>query len=179
MAVCSNSPFHRGSKRLQDLTSARFVLLPELSAAERSVREVLRTRGFALLRVSGGSMGPWLHPGDLVVVGRSRAKQLSAGRIIVFARDGRLVIHRIIRRETKAGKCVFLTKGDAVPRPDAFVDDAELLGEVLSIERRGISLDLRTPGRLVWGRVLSKLSLSSRFWQPGVRLTRRLFSRVL
>ena len=124
-------------------------------------------------------MGPWLRPGDLVVISRSRVEELSAGRVVVFAREGRLVIHRILRRGTEAGRCVLFTKGDAAPRADAPVHNAELLGEVLSIERGGNSLDLKTPGRLVWGRVLSKLSPSSRFWHPGAHFSRRLFSRVM
>jgi len=124
-------------------------------------------------------MGPWLRPGDLVVVGRSRTEELSPGRIVVFAREGLLVIHRILRRGTESGRCVLFTKGDAAPRPDAPVDNTELLGEVLSIKRGANSLDLKTPGHLLWGRVLSKLSPSSRFWHPAARFSHRLFSRVL
>jgi hypothetical protein len=124
-------------------------------------------------------MGPWLRPGDVVLIGRSRAEELSPGRIVVFAREGLLVIHRILRRGTVSGRCVLFTKGDAAPRPDAPVGNTELLGEVLFIKRGGDSLDLKTPVHLICGRVLSKLSPWSRFWHPAARFSHRFFSRVL
>lgn len=166
--------------RSQELTGLLVAPLPGPNAnAELSVREALRTRGIVVLQVAGGSMGPWLRPGDLVVIRRCQAEELSAGRVVVFAREGHLVIHRILRRAIQSGECVLLTKGDAAPRPDAPVRSAELLGEVLSIEREHNSLDLSTPGQIFWGHLLSKLSPSSRFWYSGARFGRRLCSRVL
>jgi signal peptidase I len=160
--------------------SPLIVSLPESDiSGERSVREMLRTRGTALLRVTGGSMGPFLHSGDFVVVHHKRLEELSSGCVVVFAREGRLVIHRVLRRGMQKGERVLFTKGDAAQRPDSPVNRGELLGEVVSIERGFRSLNLCDEGRIVWSRFVSKLSPASRFYYPGAHFIRRLLSRVL
>jgi signal peptidase I len=151
-------------------------LSPDQNAAEHSVRAALRTRGTAVLRVAGGSMGPWLRPGDFVVIRRRRWDELNAGCIVVFARQGRLVVHRILRRGTQGGERVLFTKGDAARHPDGPVHVQELLGEVVFIDRECGSLELRDQG-FVWSRLMSKLSTYSQFWYPPARLARRFLSR--
>jgi signal peptidase I len=149
----------------------------DLNFAVRIVRETLRTRGTVVLRVAGGSMGPWMRPGDFVVIHRRRLSELNAGRIIVFTRGGRLVIHRILRKGTQAGEAVLFTKGDAAHHPDDPVRVEELLGEVVSVDRECSSLDLRGRGRIIWSRLISSVSPYSQYWYPGARLASRLLSR--
>jgi signal peptidase I len=149
----------------------------DLNSAVRVVRETLRTRGTVVLRVAGGSMGPWVRPGDFVVIHRRRLNELNAGRIIVFTRGGRLVIHRILRKGTRAGEAVLFTKGDAAQRPDEPVCADEVLGEVVSIDRECSSLNLNGRGRIIGSRLISKVSPYSQYWYPGARLASRLLSR--
>jgi signal peptidase I len=146
------------------------------NAAEQSVRAALRTRGTAVLRVAGGSMGPWLRPGDFIVIRRRRWDELNAGCIVVFARQGQLVVHRILRRGTQGGERVLFTKGDAARHPDGPVHVEELLGEVVFIDRERGSVELSGQG-FVWSRLMSKLSPYSQFWYPPARLVRRFLSR--
>lgn len=149
----------------------------DLNFAVRIVRETLRTRGTVVLRVAGGSMGPWVRPGDFVVIHRRRLSELNAGRIIVFTRGGRLVIHRILRKGTQAGEAVLFTKGDAAQRPDEPVCAEELLGEVISVDREYSSVDLGSQGRVIWSRLVSKVSPYSQYWYPGARLVSRFLLR--
>ena len=149
----------------------------DLNFAVSIVRQTLRTRGTVVLRVAGGSMGPWVRPGDFVVIHRRRLNELNAGRIIVFTRGGRLVIHRILRKGTQAGEAVLFTKGDAAQRPDEPVCAEEVLGEVVSIDRECSSLNLNGRGRIIWSRLISKVSPCSQYWYPGARLASRLLSR--
>ena len=44
----------------------------------------IRERGHLVLRVAGGSMGPWFVPGDLIVVQRVEPRMVRRGNVIVF-----------------------------------------------------------------------------------------------
>jgi hypothetical protein len=89
------------------------------------------------------------------------------------------VIHRILRKGTQAGEAVLFTKGDAAQRPDEPVCAEEVLGEVVSIDRGCNSVDLRGQGRVIWSRLVSKVSPYSQYWYPGAHYTRRFLSRFI
>jgi signal peptidase I len=148
----------------------------DLNCTERSVRETLRTRGLVVLRVAGGSMGPWMRPGDFVVIHSRRLDEFNAGRIVVFTREGRLVIHRVLRLGTQGGERVLFTKGDAARHPDEPVHAEELIGEVISVDREYSSVDLGGQGRVIWSRLVSRVSPYSQYLYPGARLARRFLS---
>ncbi len=145
----------------------------EATRAEQ-VAEAMRARGVVRLRVFGASMLPWIRPGDLLHILRTDPDRVCPGEIILFARDGGLFVHRVIRKDQRPGWPLLVTKGDALPRADAPVTDAELLGRVISIDRGDRRIDLQAPGQIALGRLLSHLSVSSRFWFPVARLAKRL-----
>ena len=60
--------------------------------------EVVRTFGEVRLRVFGTSMAPSILPGDLVSVQRAGLMEISPGDIVVFSREGRLFVHRVVWR---------------------------------------------------------------------------------
>lgn len=102
------------------------------------------------LRISGTSMTPFLHPGDVVYLSRP-ARPVRGGDIVLFTRpDGSYVLHRIIKK--KAG--FFLALGDAqnVPEPvpperiHAVVTSVQLQGRVLT-DRHPRCLFFRFPWR--------------------------------
>jgi len=95
--------------------------------------EVLRSFGRLRLKVLGWSMLPAIWPGDIVELERASGSELGKGQIILFRRDRRLFVHRIL----KADGSTIVTRGDAMPHPDPVVSDQELLGRVTSIERDG------------------------------------------
>ncbi len=59
------------------------------------VSEAVRAVGRVRLRVSGTSMVPSMRPGDLITVERAGTAEIAPGEIVVFARAGRLVVHRV------------------------------------------------------------------------------------
>ncbi len=145
----------------------------EASQAEQVV-EAVRTKGVVRLRVFGTSMLPWIRSGDLLHILRTDLDRTCPGEIILFTRDGRLFVHRVIRKDQRPGLPFLVTKGDALPRADAPVTDAEFLGRVISIDRGDRRTDLQAPGQIALGRLLSRLSVFSRFWFPVARLAKRL-----
>jgi signal peptidase I len=124
--------------------------------------EIVRKFGRLRLKVEGMSMVPAVLPADIVVIERARPREVTAGDLVVFARDGRLVLHRVLKQVQHAYGFQLITQGDRVGQPDAPVSAQELLGRVSSIERRGQAL--LPPRRLGLGqRVTSRvLRLSSR-----------------
>jgi signal peptidase len=108
--------------------------------------QVVSDFGRVCLRVSGTSMVPAIRPGDLISVERARMMELSAGEIVVFAREDRLVVHRLVAKTESKGAGYLVTRGDRTRRNDALVSSAELLGRVTHIERGGFGV--RTRARL-------------------------------
>lgn len=67
------------------------------------------------VRVSGTSMAPFLHPGDVVYLSRP-VRPCRVGDIVLFTRpEGRYVLHRIVKK--KNGAFLALGDGQCVPEP--------------------------------------------------------------
>jgi signal peptidase I len=99
--------------------------------------EVLRSSGRLRLKVTGWSMLPSVWPGDTLVVESVSSEHVSEGDIVLFGRDRRLFAHRVVPATNDAQDRGILTRGDAMPQPDAPVSANELLGRVTHIERNG------------------------------------------
>jgi hypothetical protein len=74
------------------------------------------------------------------------------GEIVLFARQGRLVAHRVLRKIYQQEGLFLLTRGDRLRKPDPPVSPEELLGRVTAIVRG----DRRIAPRLtLWSRAAS------------------------
>jgi peptidase S24-like protein len=103
--------------------------------------EVLRSSGMLHLRVTGSSMLPTIMSGDTLAIQRSsiqRSSQdaVSVGDIVLFGRDRRLFVHRVVAKSAPQHGTV-VTRGDAMPVLDLPVSEADLLGRVTLILRNG------------------------------------------
>ena len=95
--------------------------------------DLLCQAGEARVRVTGSSMLPAIWPADVITIRRRLVAEMRTGEIAVFTRDNRMFAHRVVAH---TGAHV-VTQGDTVPSPDAPVSDAELLGVVVAVVRRG------------------------------------------
>jgi hypothetical protein len=86
-------------------------------------------------------MLPTIWPEDTLVIEHVDADAISEGDIILFSRDQRFFVHRVI---AKNGDSKILTRGDAMPQPDPSVSASELMGRVSYIVRDGRLIE---PGR--------------------------------
>jgi signal peptidase len=138
------------------------------SSACNLVSEVVRKSGRVRLRVSGTSMVPAMRPGDLITLESASLREIAPGEIVVFARSGRLVAHRVKAiisapvptANSKSGeprlRNRLLTRGDRARRDDPMVSNSELLGRVTQIERGNRRVCLRT-SLTAADRVISRL----------------------
>jgi hypothetical protein len=139
--------------------------------------EVLRTAGTLRLAARGYSMLPTLWPGDVLTIEAQSFDRVQVGDMVLFAREDRFFIHRILRKDTTALGPRLVTRGDAMPEADTPVLPGELLGKVVAIEygdgkvavpvcsglRRQVGLMLAHSGRL------RSLALRWHAWRSGSR----------
>ena len=156
----------------------RVVSIPADSAPEISGK--IRSQGSVCLRVLGGSMTPWIRSGDLVFIKRFEFERVSAGDVVLFERDGRFFVHRIIGRaqSIKAGERVprWITKGDALDGLDAPVSPEEFLGRATRIHRGRNHVDLESFHRIFLGHILARFSRVSPLLYRPVRFAKHLLS---
>ena len=94
--------------------------------------------GVQPIAVSGPSMEPTLHVGDLVVVQDTEPDQIEIGDVIRYYDGGMSVIHRVVDIETERGRLYFVTRGDANNIDDDPVPAELLNGKVvLTIPKLG------------------------------------------
>jgi len=98
---------------------------------------VLRSFGTLRLRVTGSSMLPSLWPGDLLLIHRYDFGRISTGDIVLFTREGRLFVHRVVSAADESGREQLVTQGDALRASDPPVTSTELLGKVSLVFRNG------------------------------------------
>ena len=135
-----------------------------------AIAGALELRGRISLRVQGTSMLPWVRPGDIARIRKVSANAIRCGDVVLFRRNERLYVHRVIEKSDSPDATEFRAKGDAHPTCDGIVEQQELLGRVVRLYRRGRRINLEAPGQLALGRLISKFSLGSRFWYPLARL---------
>ena len=122
--------------------------------------DVVRTFGNVRLRVFGMSMAPSILPGDLISVQRTNVSEISLGEIVLYARDGRLYVHRVVGCKGSAENSLLITRGDWLRHNDPPISSGELLGKVISIER-GNFQRLPTLGLVKWERMIVHLLRNS------------------
>lgn len=122
-------------------------------------------------------MYPWLRPGDQVFIRRWDFARIVAGDVILFERENRLYVHRVIGRRTmKCGDVhsdFLVTKADALDKQDPPVSAREFLGRATRIHRGRRHIDLESMGQSMLGRVLAGVStLSGVIYRP-IRFAKR------
>jgi signal peptidase I len=99
--------------------------------------EALRSWGILKVRANGVSMLPTLWPGDVLTVQSVRPEQVEPGEIVLYMRQDRFFIHRIVSRDLTCDKALLVTRGDCVFEDDPPVGRSELLGRIVEVRRPG------------------------------------------
>ncbi len=92
-------------------------------------------------------MLPTIWPGDVLVIERARGEEVTEGDIVLFCRDRRFVVHRVLAKDESADGQV-VTQGDALPSPDPVVAGSDLRGKVSFILRGGRCIEPRNNLRI-------------------------------
>ncbi len=91
-------------------------------------------------RATGASMFPFIRDGDVVTVAPLQGTRPLCGEVVACIPPGqeRLVIHRVVGRRGNS----YLVQGDATSDVDGSVQELDILGRVMRIERRGAGVRL-------------------------------------
>jgi len=101
--------------------------------AAEFVPEVLARDGLAWVTAASSSMTPLIRPGDALRVVPLGAGRARVGTIVVYRRDAKLVVHRVVA----AGRDGLVTRGDALGEADLPVDWSRVVGRVAAIRTSG------------------------------------------
>lgn len=99
--------------------------------------EALRSWGTLKLRATGISMLPTLWPGDLLTVRSIRSEITQPGDIVLYMRQGRFFVHRVMSQELALDEGLLLTRGDCMSENDPSVERREFLGTITEVQRAG------------------------------------------
>ena len=101
------------------------------------IRHALLAGRTIQLRLTGTSMMPTICPGDLVWVKPVKVEELGPGDVILFLRDDRYTVHRIVAMDVNADKLVIRTRGDTLLSDDQLLRASEVKGLVTATQRFG------------------------------------------
>ncbi len=121
-------------------------------------QDVLEKGSTFRFRALGSSMFPFIRPGDLLTTKAVNPIDLSIGDILLYQREGRSFVHRLIKKKTMNGALQYITHGDHLAFCDPTICSSQILGKVVCIERKGRLIHLDTPFQRMWGRFLASTS---------------------
>ncbi len=133
------------------------------------IAKQLHEHGRVHMLVRGSSMQPWVRPGDIALIRRTGIEEVRCGDVVLFQREDRLFVHRLVEKRGTLRAAEFLAKGDAHPGPDGVITDQLILGRVTCIYRGEKRIDLDSPRQLALGLIVSQLSRKSAYWYPVAR----------
>jgi hypothetical protein len=109
----------------------------------------------------------------MVSIQRATLEEISMGEIVLFQRDGRLFVHRVVGAYGKSGpngtnEPYLITRGDRLLQDDPGVSSQELLGRVASVERNDRRVEVAKQGSN--GLIARLLRASDRFTYLYLRM---------
>lgn len=112
---------------------------PRNSEAFLDVATDFLNRGHRVrFRAEGHSMHPTIRHGEAIVVEPAVAADLRCGDVAFYHAQRGVTAHRVVRAERER----FLTRGDASLSADEVVGRHQILGRVVSVERKSRPVDL-------------------------------------
>ncbi len=120
-------------------------------------------------------MKPLIRPGDQVLVNCVRADHIGFGDIMLFRRDGELIVHRVLKKRHNALQVCFIEQGDA-RHVLGLVSSNMVIGRICAVRRGNKVFDLTSPqSRLTSAALTTWLYMAS----SAVNLVRRSGNRTV
>ena len=95
-------------------------------------------KGFSLrFQVRGASMYPFIKSGDTVEIEPKNISKINYADIILYSNyEGKIVIHRVVKKIKKNNETILATRGDFLPLSlREFVPSEKVLGKVVVIRK--------------------------------------------
>ena len=99
-------------------------------------KDILLKGGSVRFRAKGASMYPLIRDGEVILIEPADISRVRyADMLFCHDRDGKPVVHRVIKRCKKDGKISIVTKGDHSSSSDGCIFPEEIIGRVSAIEK--------------------------------------------
>ena len=86
----------------------------------------------APISIASASMVPEFCVGDVAIIKKCNANDVTVGDVIQYKMEGYTVVHRVIEKNQSKGEVTFITKGDNNNSPDAKpVTEDQLIGKAI------------------------------------------------
>jgi signal peptidase I len=110
-------------------------------------KEILKRGNCVRIPTLGRSMFPLIS--NIVLIEPATAKDITGGDIVVYSVREKMVAHRLVKKITRNGKEVLLTKGDTFVDCNE-VSPEDVIGRVIEVEKWGVRLNLkRSVGKFI------------------------------
>ena len=153
------------------------MMVIESSIAVELLEDLLLKKRELGLHVLSGSMMPLVKKGDEVIFKHAEPNDIKIGDIIVFKKEDRLIVHRVIRKYYDGDSILFLQKGDNSTNAEV-ISGESIIGKVFAIRKGGKNIRL---DRRIWGTINKFLTFSSLlvyyFDKPFIGTLLRFFHR--
>jgi len=150
---------------------AESIKTAEIDLNKSPVFELWREAGRVIdVKVEGTSMYPLMRPGDTVSLRLTDGSMLNTGDLIAFWQNGKLIVHRFIKRRWVDKSLWLYQKGDNLSGWSWIPADA-VLGKVVSIRGRGKQIDMNSNPWTWINRVMGILGF---LWVSAVEKARLL-----
>lgn len=105
---------------------------------EELAMELLGVGRALRFRARGSSMWPLVRDGDILDVRPVGDTAIDVDDIVLYRSSGHgIVVHRVVGVRRLGREAILLIKGDSVKTADPQVEESQILGRVVGIERRG------------------------------------------
>lgn len=121
---------------IKAIISLFIVIVISIIFIQRISNNKLSLGGYSIYTIITESMVPKYKVYDMVISKEINTKEIQVGDDVVYQgkKDdfaGKIVTHRVIKKEIKQGKTYFHTKGIANDIEDPLVEDNQILGKVV------------------------------------------------
>lgn len=118
-------------------------------------KQTINKNGWIELPSTGNSMFPLIRQGNICRFSACDPSAIKKGDIILYwSSTGRLIAHRFYKTASQSGKIFYIFKGDTNLGFDELIEEKQLLGKLIIINRKNKKV---SPDRLIpflWGKLI-------------------------
>jgi signal peptidase I len=119
------------------------------------LKSAIHKDGWINLPAYGNSMFPYIQQGDLCRFTPCDPALIKKGDVILFySETGQLIAHRFVQKKTINNKQLFLFKGDTNLGFDQPIEEENILGRLISIEKQTIKITSNHISARLWGKLI-------------------------
>lgn len=125
-------------------------------------KQTIKKNGWMELPSTGNSMFPLIKQGNICRFSVCDPSMIKKGDIILYwSSTGRLIAHRFYKTDSQSGKLFYIFKGDTNLGFDELIEEKQLLGKLIIINRKDkkVSPDQLIP--FLWGKLILTFPLLS------------------